>query len=63
MKFYELIGVIWICGMVVIALTWIVLRHRREQARTAAAAAGGSAELADLRARVARIEALLAETE
>lgn len=33
MKFYELMALIWILAGLVIALTWMILRHRRGQAR------------------------------
>ncbi|MEU8262702.1 hypothetical protein AB0C02_19000 [Micromonospora sp. NPDC048999] len=35
MKFYELMAFIWVLAGLTIALTWMILRHRRAQARTA----------------------------
>ncbi|WP_157756714.1 hypothetical protein [Plantactinospora sp. KBS50] len=35
MKFYQVVALIWIVAGVVTSLTWMILRHRRSQARTA----------------------------
>ncbi|WBB69627.1 hypothetical protein [Micromonospora sp. WMMD812] len=58
MKFYELISLIWILAGLAIALTWLILRHRRAQARTAleVRSRAESAQLADLQVRVDRME-------
>ncbi|MFJ8580845.1 hypothetical protein [Micromonospora sp. NPDC093277] len=62
MKFYELMALIWVFAGLAIALTWIVLRHRRGQARMAvqtrsrAELEAQSTQLADLQTRVDRME-------
>ncbi|MEV0129619.1 hypothetical protein AB0H83_14325 [Dactylosporangium sp. NPDC050688] len=58
MKFYELIALIWILAGLAITLTWLILRHRRAQARAGpeVQSRAESAQLADLQARVDRME-------
>ena len=62
MKFYELMALIWIFAGLAIALTWMILRHRRGQARrmlqasSRAELAAQSAQLTDLQERVDRME-------
>ncbi|MFC3499822.1 hypothetical protein ACFOOK_02355 [Micromonospora krabiensis] len=58
MEFYELIALIWILAGLATALTWLILGHRRAQARTALEARNGaeSTQLADLQTRVGRME-------
>ncbi|GAA2383924.1 hypothetical protein Cme02nite_69800 [Catellatospora methionotrophica] len=63
-------GVIWTAGMLVIAVTGMVLWHRQQNAKAKAAQAPGteqltaiSAQLADLQARVGKIEKVLASVD
>ncbi|GAA1404813.1 hypothetical protein ACFQZ4_39310 [Catellatospora coxensis] len=62
-------GTIWIVGMFVIAITGMVLWHRQQNAK-ARALSGSSdqlaaiaAQLADLQARVSKIEKVLASVD
>ncbi|MEV0460662.1 hypothetical protein [Catellatospora methionotrophica] len=63
-------GAIWTVGMLVIAVTGMVLWHRQQNAKAKATLAPGaeqltaiSAQLADLQARVGKIEKVLASVD
>lgn len=63
-------GTIWIVGMLVIAVLGMTLWHRQQNAKAKAALSPGvdqltaiSAQLADLQARVAKIEKVLASVD
>ncbi|MEV4417154.1 hypothetical protein [Catellatospora sp. NPDC049609] len=63
-------GIIWTAGMLVLAVAGMFLWHRRENVRAKAVFSGEhkqlaavSAQLADLQARVAKIEKVLASVD